>query len=103
MKTIEDWAALKETPDWLFAAAKMRHKWGEGRELTEADYTKAIEDVGSIQLSGYPNQQRADEELKRRASEEKAQRDARAREVELAPTHEEQLATQAAAVATKEG
>lgn len=42
MKTIEQWAALKKIDKALFAAAKRKHIWAEGRNISEADFDEAI-------------------------------------------------------------
>lgn len=41
--TVESLRDRLATPDWLFAAAKMKHAWPTGREVTEAAYTAALE------------------------------------------------------------
>lgn len=35
------------TPDWLFAAAKQKHGWPVGAELTQVDYEAAIKAAGN--------------------------------------------------------
>ncbi len=40
--TVEAWAKRKGTPDWAFTAAKWQHGWGQGRELSEAEYDAAV-------------------------------------------------------------
>ena len=39
------WAEAHSTPDWLLAAARHKANWPEGREVSEADYLKALEDA----------------------------------------------------------
>lgn len=41
------WAETHATPDWLLAAARHKANWPEGRELSEAEYLKALEDAQS--------------------------------------------------------
>lgn len=52
-KTIEQHAAEKNTPDWLFAAAKAAHKWGQGKELDDAAYDAAVERTSSFRYHAY--------------------------------------------------
>lgn len=47
---VEALAAALATPDWLFAAAKVKHGWPTGQELTEAQYLKAIEAAGKERI-----------------------------------------------------
>jgi hypothetical protein len=55
MKTVEQWAALKGTPDWAFGAAKAGNGWGTGRELTEAQYDAQLEKAtGMLMTAGNP-------------------------------------------------
>lgn len=51
-KTIETWAQMKGTPDWLFAGAKAFKRWGIGQEVFETDYETAILETGSVKI-GY--------------------------------------------------
>jgi hypothetical protein len=41
-KTIEQWAAERNTEDWLFAATKAVTRWAEGREVTAKEYDDAV-------------------------------------------------------------
>lgn len=41
--TVEQNAETRGTPDWLFAAAKHKHKWVVGQYISLADYDTAIE------------------------------------------------------------
>ena len=40
---VEQNAETRGTPDWLFAAAKYKHKWVVGQYISLADYDTAIE------------------------------------------------------------
>ena len=44
----EQHAKSKQTPAHLVAGAKQAGGWGEGREVTEAEFDQAIVDVGNI-------------------------------------------------------
>ena len=50
--TVEAWAATKNTPAWLFAAAKALHGWPIGKELDESDYTEAIDAAANVKIGG---------------------------------------------------
>ena len=48
MQAIEDWAAVKSTPDWAFAVAKLTEPgWGVGKQVDEATFDAAIVRAGS--------------------------------------------------------
>ncbi len=49
-KTVENWAAQKATPLWLFAAAQAHERWAIGAELTEAEFDAALGRVQSLQF-----------------------------------------------------
>lgn len=57
MKTAEDWAAEKQTPAWLFAAARAHHTWPVGRELTEAQFLEALSATRGIRI-GMPKKEK---------------------------------------------
>lgn len=42
-RPIEDWAKELGTPAWLFAATKAKHRWPEGKVVTQAEYEAAVE------------------------------------------------------------
>lgn len=42
VRPIEEWQAQFATPDWLFAAARAKRGWPQGREVSEAEYRAAI-------------------------------------------------------------
>lgn len=42
-KTFEQWAIDLETPTWLLAAARVKHGWGYGQELTQVDFEAALD------------------------------------------------------------
>lgn len=50
IKTVEQWAAEKATPDWLLAAARAGNRWPVGRELTEQEFDAAIEAAAHTQI-----------------------------------------------------
>lgn len=45
LRAFEDWARAKKTAAWEVAAAKAMHRWPVGKEMSEADYDKAIKDA----------------------------------------------------------
>jgi len=47
---VEAWAQAWATPAWLFAAARVHAHWAIGTEVTEAQYTSAVESVAGIHL-----------------------------------------------------
>jgi hypothetical protein len=49
-KPVEQWAAEKGTVAWKFAAAQAGERWPIGAELTEAEYTDAIERAANVRL-----------------------------------------------------
>ncbi|MFN7131602.1 MAG: hypothetical protein ACK4N5_05930 [Myxococcales bacterium] len=49
-RTVEAWATEKATPAWLFAGAKAGERWAIGAELTEDEYTAAIQKAASITI-----------------------------------------------------
>lgn len=46
--TVEVWAAKVGTADWLFAAAKAGQRWAIGQEITEQQYSEAIEAAANV-------------------------------------------------------
>lgn len=42
LRPFEEWAAVKKSAKWEVAAAKAMHRWPLGKEMSEADYDKAI-------------------------------------------------------------
>lgn len=42
VRPIEEWREQLGTPDWLFAAARAKRGWPQGREVSEAEYRAAI-------------------------------------------------------------
>jgi hypothetical protein len=50
MQTADTWAKQMETPEWLAAAARAYGGWIEGQELSEADYSAAIEAVQKMEV-----------------------------------------------------
>lgn len=53
LKAIEVWASEKNTADWLLAATKTKHQWGQGKEVDEATFDAAVEATGNIKLHAY--------------------------------------------------
>jgi hypothetical protein len=49
-KAVEDWARDFQTEAWLLAGARALNRWGEGRQLTEAEYRQALEAFGGMRL-----------------------------------------------------
>lgn len=41
-KTVEQLAKEQQTPAWLFGAAKVKHKWPLGKQITAAEFTAAM-------------------------------------------------------------
>lgn len=41
-KTVEALAKEKKTPSWLFAAAKVKHRWAQGTLLTPEEFDRAL-------------------------------------------------------------
>lgn len=42
-RPVETWARDRRTPAWVFAAAKVMHRWPEGLEVLPEDYDAACE------------------------------------------------------------
>lgn len=53
LKTIEVLALELNTPDWLMAGVKFHFHWGIGKEVTEAQFVAACEEVGGLKISAY--------------------------------------------------
>jgi hypothetical protein len=53
-RTAEDWAKLKNTPDWMMAAVRTRQRWGIGKEVDEADFDAAVTGVLAIKIGYAP-------------------------------------------------
>ncbi len=53
-KKLEDWATAKATPSHVIAGAKTLNGWGQGHELTEADFDAGIKAWGEVRLGGEP-------------------------------------------------
>lgn len=51
VKAFEVWAREKQAPDFLVAAAKVRFHWGQGREMSAADFDAAIDLVANIRIN----------------------------------------------------
>lgn len=41
-RPVEAWAKDLAVPGWLFAAAKQKRRWPQGRETTKADFEAAL-------------------------------------------------------------
>lgn len=50
-KTVEQWAAEKESEAWQVNAARVKYHWGEGREISESDFDAAVADVSGFTIS----------------------------------------------------
>lgn len=42
LRPIEEWRERLGTPNWLFAAAKTKRDWPQGREVSETEYRAAL-------------------------------------------------------------
>lgn len=89
---IEEWAQQKNVADWLLAAAKTRMRWAQGREVSEADFDKGVSETLGLRLSGYADQDKAAEEMKRQVADAQQQRQAQAEEAARSQTLEAQVA-----------
>lgn len=49
-KPYEEHAAEKQTAPWLVAAASSMRGWAVGREVTEAEFDKAISAAGAVRI-----------------------------------------------------
>ena len=45
--TVEHWAHVEATPEWLFKSAKVKHHWGVAKQLSLQNYRAAIEDTAN--------------------------------------------------------
>lgn len=43
--TVEHWAVVEATPEWLFKSAKVKHHWGVAKQLTLQNYRALIDDT----------------------------------------------------------
>jgi hypothetical protein len=41
-RSVEEWASELGTPAWALAAARMKHAWPEGRQLSRAEFERAV-------------------------------------------------------------
>lgn len=48
VKTVEAWCEELKTPKWLFAGARIGHRWPIGLELTEKAYREALDAAASV-------------------------------------------------------
>ncbi|ADH63794.1 hypothetical protein Mesil_1919 [Allomeiothermus silvanus DSM 9946] len=51
-KTVEELAAEAGTPDWLLAAARAKHRWVIGQELTKAAFERGIQEAANEPIGG---------------------------------------------------
>ena len=49
-RTVEAWCADKGTAPWLFNAARVGHRWAKAQELTETEYTTAIDRAANTEM-----------------------------------------------------
>lgn len=49
-KPYSDWAREKSTPPWKLEAARVGNNWPEGREMSEAEFDKAISRVETEEI-----------------------------------------------------
>ena len=61
--TVEQLRDAAETPAWLFAAAKMKHGWPVGAELTEAQYQKALKEAADEPIGHVPLPKHQEDEV----------------------------------------
>lgn len=47
LQTVEELAAEAGTPDWLLAAARAKHRWVVGQELTKAAFDRGIAEAAN--------------------------------------------------------
>ncbi|ADD28712.1 hypothetical protein [Meiothermus ruber] len=47
LQTVEELAAEAGTPDWLLAAARVKHRWVVGQELTKAAFDRGIAEAAN--------------------------------------------------------
>ena len=45
--TVEHWAVVEATPEWLFRSAKVKHHWGVAKQLTLQNYRSLIDDTAN--------------------------------------------------------
>lgn len=51
-KAFEEWAKDKKTAAWLLAGVRAHTKWGQGREVSEADFDAAASEVSGLKIGG---------------------------------------------------
>lgn len=49
-KAVEAWAKERKTPAWLFAAAKQKHGWAQGKQVTEETYVAAVAETAKHRI-----------------------------------------------------
>lgn len=56
LQTVEELAAEAGTPDWLLAAARAKHRWVVGQELTKTAFDRGIAEAANepIGVGGNP-------------------------------------------------
>lgn len=69
LKPFEQWFTEKHpTPreqannGWILAAVRAHTRWGQGREVSEADFNTAVEEVCGLKIGGGPPPAAADDE-----------------------------------------
>jgi hypothetical protein len=53
--TVEELAKEANTPDWLLAAARAKHRWVIGQELTKAAFERGIQEAASEPIGVAPS------------------------------------------------
>lgn len=47
LRTVEELAAEAKTPEWLLAAARAKHRWVIGQQLTKAAFDRGIQEAAN--------------------------------------------------------
>ena len=50
LKTVEEWAVIYATPEWMQAAARVEHDWPINQLITEADYLEALHITRNLEV-----------------------------------------------------
>lgn len=48
VRTVREWKILKKTKEYMYAATLAKMGWREGKEVSEADYMKALASLRGI-------------------------------------------------------
>lgn len=58
LRTVEAWQEKKKAPAHALAAARVLQGWAEGRQVTEADFEKALDNALNLRVGGSPLSQK---------------------------------------------